>query len=304
MKNKKIILSSLIIFLTVILLTVFMFFDDITPEEHITQPVEYTTSKSFTEEISLLSFNIQIFGQSKMANKTVVDILVDIISKYDIIAIQEVRDASGQSVINFMKLLDPKYDYILGPREGRSSSKEQYWFIYDKTKLRVIDSAVYPDLTDAFERRPKAVYFEHVNNIFDFVVINKHVAPGDALKEISYTPKLFNYFYNLFKDPDIILVGDLNADGSYFNERLLTQIFPQNDFLVVIDNSLNTTVAASQNTYDRIIISKTVFEDFTGNYGVYIFEEYYDFSKLNIQSKHISDHYPIWATFYINKDTD
>ena len=155
-----------------------------------------------------------------------------------------------------------------------------------------------------FERRPEGVYFQSINNSFDFVLINKHVAPGDALKEISYIPNLFDYFYSLFKDPDIIIVGDFNADGSYFNENLLTQIFPSDKFSIIIDNSLDTTVSQGQNTYDRIIISSSVLEDFTGKYGVYIFEDHYNFVELAIQPKQISDHYPVWAIFYTNKDSD
>ncbi len=304
MKNKKIILP-LVILITVSLLTViFIFFNDITPEEHITQPVTYTTGSGNIDEISILSFNIQIFGISKISNRVVINKLVDIVSKYDLIAIQEVRDSSGQAVLEFMKLLDPKYNYFLGPREGRSSSKEQYWFIYDKTKLKIIDRATYPDPSNVFERRPEGVYFQSINNSFDFVLINKHVAPGDALKEISYIPNLFDYFYSLFKDPDIIIVGDFNADGSYFNENLLTQIFPSDKFSIIIDNSLDTTVSQGQNTYDRIIISSSVLEDFTGKYGVYIFEDHYNFVELAIQPKQISDHYPVWAIFYTNKDSD
>jgi len=304
MKFKKIFIAILLIIIAATAAIIIFSFNDLNLEEHITQPIQYTTSSMATDELSILSFNIQIFGLSKMANAEVVNILVDIITQYDLIAIQEVRDASGQSVINFMNLLPSKYKHVLGPREGRSSSKEQYWFIYDSAKLRVINYATYPDLLDTFERRPKAVYFEHINSIFDFVVINKHVSPRDALREITYIPKLVKYFSSLFNDPDIIIVGDLNADGSYFNEKLLSVIFPENEYLIVIDNSLNTTVAASQNTYDRIIITQSAFEDFTGKYGVYVFENFYDFSTLNIKPNQISDHYPVWAKFYINKDTD
>jgi endonuclease/exonuclease/phosphatase family metal-dependent hydrolase len=294
----KFIIPVLIIIIGAISL---VFINDIAPEE-IINPVINT---SFTiKEISLLSFNIQIFGLSKISNKEVVNVLVDIISKYDLIAIQEVRDSSGQAVVDFMKLLDSRYSYFLGPREGRSSSKEQYWFIYDKTKLKIISQATYPDLLNTFERRPEAVYFEYVDGGFDFILINKHVSPGDALKEISYIPKLFDYFYDLFKDPDIIIVGDFNADGNYFDESILTQIFPVNMFSIIIDNSIDTTIGLGNNTYDRIIISSSSVEDFTGKYGVYIFEDYYDFSTLGIQSKQVSDHYPVWATFYIGKDTD
>lgn len=263
-----------------------------------------TSQENIEQQISLLSFNIQIFGTSKMSKPEVVNILSDIVKKYDLIAIQEVRDSSGTAVPEFMKLLPEKYSYVLGPREGRSSSKEQYWYVYDKTKIEVLGYTSYPDLTDVFERNPMGVHFKIREGIFDFVLINKHVAPGDALREITYTPNIITYFSDFFKESDIIIVGDFNADGTYFKEDLLIEIFPESDYLIVINNSLNTTVAVSENTYDRIIITDDTFEDFTSQYGVYLFEEYYDFTTLGIEPKHVSDHYPVWAKFYINRDTN
>jgi len=257
-----------------------------------------------SNQVSILSFNIQIFGVSKISKPEVVRILVDIIKDYDIIAVQEVRDSSATAVVEFMKLLPLNYSYIIGPREGRSSSKEQYWFIYDSTKFKVLGNNTYPDLQDVFERNPEGVYFQHINEIFDFVLINKHVAPGDAVNEISYIPLLFDYYSSLYNELDVIVVGDFNADGSYFNESKLIEIFPEEKYTIIIDNSLNTTVAASQNTYDRIIISKSMQEDFQGKYGVYVFNDIIDFSKLTIQPKEVSDHYPVWAYFFIDRDTN
>ncbi|MDR3337918.1 MAG: hypothetical protein LBT16_12025 [Treponema sp.] len=82
--------------------------------------------------IRIASFNIQSFGASKMAKEEVVRILTDIVGRSDITAIQEVRSAAVDPVEKLMGLLPEKYACILGGREGRSSSKEQYWVIYDR----------------------------------------------------------------------------------------------------------------------------------------------------------------------------
>ena len=48
------------------------------------------------------------------------DTIVKIISQFDIVAIQEIRDKFGTD-----------YNYVIGPRLGRtSSSKEQYAYMY------------------------------------------------------------------------------------------------------------------------------------------------------------------------------
>ena len=54
---------------------------------------------SSPDSINIASFNIQIFGQSKASNQEVLDILVQIIRNFDVVAIQEIRDAAGTAII-------------------------------------------------------------------------------------------------------------------------------------------------------------------------------------------------------------
>jgi len=108
---------------------------------------------------------------------------------------------------------------------------------------------------------------------------------------------------DLWKDPDVLVVGDFNADGQYFDSSLLGSIFPENDYKIIFTNE-DTTLARSHNTYDRFIITNSAVEDFTGNFGVIRFDEAYDFSGYSISPRNVSDHYPIWADFWTNRDTD
>ncbi|GMO38984.1 MAG: hypothetical protein Ta2B_18510 [Termitinemataceae bacterium] len=259
--------------------------------------------KPIPEFINISSFNIQIFGVSKMSKPEVVTILTDIVSKSDLTAVQEVRSASIDPVENFMSLLPANYAYVIGSREGRSSSKEQYWVIYDTDKLTVIGSATWPDTDDIYERNPFGVYFKTPGK-FDFVLIDNHISPSDAENEISALPEVINYYKNLWNEADVLIVGDFNADGKYYDESFLTSIFKDSEYKIIIDNENDTTVAESSNTYDRFIITSSAIEDYNNSYGIIRFDEIYDFSKLTIEPKHVSDHYPIWAQFAVNRDSD
>jgi hypothetical protein len=84
----------------------------------------------------------------------------------------------------------------------------------------------------------------------------------------------------------------------------LSAVFPDDEYRIIITNDIDTTVAASDNTYDRFIVTASAIEDFAESYGVIRFDEIYDFEKLSIEPKEISDHYPIWAEFFIDRDTD
>ncbi len=63
-------------------------------------------------------------------------------------------------------------------------------------------------------------------------------------------------------------------------------------------------MAVSDNTYDRIVTTLSTNEDFKGTVGVYRFDTLYDFSSPTLEPNDVSDHFPVWAEFYSNKDTD
>ena len=87
------------------------------------EPQDVPTS----DTIKIASFNIQIFGQSKASNQEEMDILVQIIRDFDIVAIQEIRDKAGTAIITLKNQVNADgsaYDVVVGPRVGRSISKE------------------------------------------------------------------------------------------------------------------------------------------------------------------------------------
>ncbi|MDR1248862.1 MAG: endonuclease [Treponema sp.] len=255
------------------------------------------------ETIKLFSFNMQIFGVSKAANNEVTAILADIVSRSSVTAVQEVRSVDIGPVTRFMRMLPPQYAFLLGPREGRSSSKEQYWIIYDSSKMRLLDERTWPDPEDIFERNPLGAWFQ-TSGTFDFILINTHIQPSNAVREIAALPEVARYYQELWGETDVALVGDFNADGSYYNENDLTNLFPEEAYRIIIGNDYDTTLAASDNTYDRIVITASAIEDYAGACGVLRFDDEYDFSALSIQPRQVSDHYPVWAEFYTEADTD
>jgi endonuclease/exonuclease/phosphatase family metal-dependent hydrolase len=273
------------------------------------------TTDTESGRIKVLSFNIKFFGQAKMTKGGISAILADIVSHADITAVQEVRSADIAPVEQFMAMLHEsggetggqpppeKYGYVLGPLEGRSSYKERYWIIYDKNKLTVLAKDTYFDPEDKFERNPLAVHFQTGGRL-DFILINNHIKPGGAKAEIESLPDVAAYYQALWGERDVFVVGDFNADGQYYDESLLPTVFPEDAYRIVITNDYDTTVAASDNTYDRFVITTEAVEDFTGNSGVIRFDELYDFDGAGIAPNAVSDHYPVWAEFYTGRDTD
>jgi deoxyribonuclease-1-like protein len=107
------------------------------------------------------SFNVQVFGTTKMSKQYVVDVLVQIFRRYDIALIMEIRDVSTTAIYNLLNQINScqncdQYNITLSDRLGRTSSKEQYGYFYKIKTFDLLKTYQYPDPNDDFEREPYA----------------------------------------------------------------------------------------------------------------------------------------------------
>ena len=65
--------------------------------------------------------------------------------------------------------------------------------------------------------------------------------------------------------------------------------------------AMDTNLATSYFTYDRIIFTSSAKQDYAGTAQVFRFDQEYE---LDCDAKDISDHYPVFAEFKINADSD
>lgn len=272
--------------------------------------------------VTIATFNLRVFGVTKASKPQVMAILANIIRRYDLVAVQEIRDASGTAIQRLLKLVDSEgsaYKMVVGDRLGRTRSKEQYAFVYDSSRLQLagtpytydddndgstVNSVDDTGKNDFFEREPYVAYFRTVQGDFDFVIADIHTKPADATREISYLPQVIADASRHFGEPDVLVVGDYNADGSYFNESSYSSDFPAGKFIWLIKNSVDTTVAKSDNTYDRMVGTESLAQDYDGKTGTLRFDQVFDLKATGLKPLDVSDHYPTWAQFYADRDTD
>jgi hypothetical protein len=71
------------------------------------------------------------------------------------------------------------FDYEIGPREGRTSRKEQYAFFYNTATIEALPGAYTLDEggTDTFEREPYVARFKSKGGNFDFSFVDIHTKP-------------------------------------------------------------------------------------------------------------------------------
>ena len=251
--------------------------------------------------IKIASFNIQIFGKNKASEPEVIKTLAKIVSRFDVVAIQEIREKTNTAVTaldSALEALGEKYDYVIGPRLGRSNTKEQYAFFYRASVLRIGETYTYKELgADYIHREPLVSQFFSKRSTFDFVLINAHIDPDDVDREISVYPEIVADAQKRLGDEDIMIMGDFNADCGYFDEDKQIKLRDKRKFKWLIANQLDSTVAKDSCAYDRMIVTRSMAKQFTGKAGVFPFDIVYD---LDVEPKEISDHYPVYAVFSYN----
>jgi endonuclease/exonuclease/phosphatase family metal-dependent hydrolase len=251
------------------------------------------------DAVLIASFNIQVFGESKLAKTQVVEILARVVRKFDIVAIQEVRAKSDDIIPRFVQAVNAdgsRYHYLIGPREGRTSSKEQYVFVYDTTRVEVdaATAGVFPDPSDRLHRPPMCARFRTrimpAQAAFSFWLVNTHTDPDEVPQELAALTDVFLGMQSARPDEDdVILLGDLNAAPNQFGR--ITQI-PNIGWAV----SGTTTNTRRNKTYDNIIFSRAATAEYLGRWGVLDLQSTFGLS-LDDALK-VSDHNPVWAAFY------
>ncbi len=296
--------------------TISQFVENNEPEfeqpKNITKPLEVIAKqgapKTEENQISIGSFNIRQFGNTKIDKKNVTEKLVEIVDDYDIIAIQEFLDKDKKVPYKFLDMLnenDKDYGIVMSKKGQGYSKNELYVFYFDKDKITYLNkSYLYPDEQKEFSRPPFMAYFKVKNGNFDFVLGTVHTKPDNAKKEISALAKVFDHASAKYNEKDVIIVGDYNADGTYYDEDNTNQILEDTErYYFAIPDKFDTTVAKSSNTYDRIVFLRGTKEDFTRKAGVdYFFMRWPEIT--NEEEGKISDHYPVYAIFNTNKDND
>ncbi|MFV2066047.1 MAG: endonuclease/exonuclease/phosphatase family protein [Pirellulales bacterium] len=250
------------------------------------------------ETITIASFNIQVFGTSKFSKPEVMDVLVQVIRRFDLVAIQEIRCKLDSLLPDFVQRINAdgsQYGFVIGQRLGRTVSKEQYAFIYNRRRIEVDPNSVLTmsDPNDELHREPLLAHFRvrgvERTRAFSFWLMNIHTDPDEAAEELD---ALANAFQSVQRDgwgeDDIILLGDLNAD-----ERHLGRLGQLPGIRYVVAGVPTNTRGTK--TYDNIVFDQRATIEYSGQWGVMNLMREYQLSAD--RALKVSDHLPVWAVF-------
>ncbi len=251
--------------------------------------------------VRIASFNIQVFGESKMAKPRVAALLAEIVRQFDIVAVQEIRSKQNilPQFVDMVNATGRHYDYVIGPRLGRTSSKEQYAFIFDTASIEIDRTALYTvnDPDDLLHREPLVGWFRvrgpAPEEAFTFSLVNIHTDPDETATELDALADVFRVVRDDGRgEDDVIILGDLNVDDR--NLGRLGQI--SNITWAITGVATNTR---GTKLYDNLVFSQLATAEYTGRWGV--FDMIRQFNLTTEEALEVSDHMPVWAEFSLRE---
>ncbi len=250
------------------------------------------------------SFNIQMFGKSKMSKPGVVNILTDIARRFDILAIQELRDKDQRVIPEFLAQVNAdgsSYAAAVGPRQGyviagqTTRYFEQTVFIYDTTRVELLGPTYAAhDRYQLMHRPPFVGHFRCLGvpkeQAFTFALMNVHIDPDDTRVEFEALREIIGAVYtNHPGEDDFILMGDMNEEPHKYHKYQ----WMRSQHAALPSNIKTNTVQTK--AYDNIIFDSGYTAEYRNQAGVMNLQNVYGLSLSDAQL--VSDHYPVWAVF-------
>ncbi len=250
------------------------------------------------------SFNIQSFGQAKIVRPGVMERIVNVARRFDILAIQELRSKEQDVIPRFLQMLNSdgsRYRASVGKRQGyndRDSPNryfEQYVYVYDSEKIELTGPAYVADAPEyVIHRSPYVAPFRTIgypaSQAFSFVLMNVHVDPDDVPTEHDALTRIINGVrYRHQHEDDFILLGDLNDAPRDFHA------YPwfSSQYAAIPDRSATNT--ARTRNMDNIVFDSEATGEYLNQAGV--MDLMREFSMSSVEARTVSDHLPVWARF-------
>lgn len=289
--------------------------------------------KKLDKNLIIGSWNIRAFGNltrkwdsdetdSPKRDLHSVLCIAEIIKRFDVIAIQEVK-ANIRALRDTLKVLGENWSMILTDvSKGDSGNGERMAYLFDTRRVKLsglagelvvpnewTDTASQEALTEQFVRTPYAVSFK--SNEQTFILVTLHILYGkksaDRIKELKGIAKWLSDWakdINAYHQ-NLIALGDFNIDerGDLLDETFLSEgLFVPPELQ---NEEVTRSIFDETKYYDQI-----AWFNGSGNQPrlsmEFINGGNYDFvgralsnrtlSKLSL-SYLISDHYPLWAEF-------
>jgi hypothetical protein len=193
-----------------------------------------------------------------------------------------------------------KYDFVIGPRIGNSTSTEQYAFVFDTDRIMVDRNTVFTvgDPENLLHREPLVASFSTrmpAESAFTFTLINVHTQPEPASAldaELSALAECYREVRRTGRgEDDVIMIGDFNAsDKKIQNHHRLGKL----PYVLPMIRNVYSNVRQTE-LYDNLLAHQPSTTEYLGRSGIYNFAQAFNIAPADAEQ--VSDHFPVWAEF-------
>ncbi|XP_072286174.1 deoxyribonuclease-1-like isoform X2 [Pyxicephalus adspersus] len=256
--------------------------------------------------LKIASFNIERFSSTKVDDPTVLSLLIRILRRYDLIAVQEVMNKDDTAIIRLVQELNSatgrNYNLLISDHLGRSSYKEKYVYVYREDILKPTEWYHFDDGcencgTDVFIREPFVARFSSLTTeVKDFALVSIHTSPDYAVREVDGLFDVWEDAKQRLLLENIVILGDYNAGCSYVKSSHWPIIRLRHDSSLqwLIGDDADTTVSTNTHCpYDRIVVGGSRLQNSVVPGSAKPFNYQVEYGLTYEQTKAASDHYPV-----------
>ncbi|MEE2643274.1 MAG: hypothetical protein VX768_21775 [Planctomycetota bacterium] len=250
------------------------------------------------ETIRIASFDLHDFNDSKLETTKTAETLVDILNRFDLVAIQGIQSPDHDALPRLMDRLrqvDPDFDYVIGPRSSHTALNHQFAFVYNRRCIELERAQVYTvqDPDDVVAHDPLVGWFRArgpYENAFTFSLVNLRVDETNRKSEMACLQKIkLAVKSDGHQEDDIILVGNFQENSiSMHNQKTL----PGYDYVITQD----TTDLVGERQNSNIAFPVQATSEFTGRTGVV---DFLTEKNLSVDdARKVSTQLPVWGEFF------
>lgn len=250
--------------------------------------------------IRVATFNLGRFEESRLANPRVREVLSQVLGRFDLVALEEIRARNQGLVVRLVEQLNAtgrQYDYAIAPAVQADVVEQYSAFIFDAASIEVDRFSV--DTIEAagtrLTNKPLVGQFRArgpgADEAFTFRLLAVAVDPAQAETELPLVAAAYRTLRDRKQEEDdLILLGTFNADRPQ-----MAQLEQSLGLFSAIDNMPTTTRGTG--IADNIVFQRRATAEFTGRSGVVDLLREFNLSMQ--EAMEISEHLPVWTEFSI-----
>lgn len=250
--------------------------------------------------IRIATFQLGRFDDIKLAKPQVAEVLISLLSNFDLVAVQGVRGKNQGVLVHLIDQMNANgrsYDFATCPTQQTDGLEHYSAFIFDTATIEIDRSTVHfvDDALGRLRIKPLIGSFRARGpdpaEAFTFTLINVEADGDRAAIELDLLAKAFRAVHkNRPAEDDVILLGDLESDDQHLGG--LNRLFGVAPLL----SGFATTARGTQ-LLDNILLDRRATGEFTGR--VEVVDMLHQFHLTMQQAVEISEHLPVWAEFSV-----